>query len=203
MPKSPPTSVPPPADDPDAWVARHADELHRYARRRVATEHESEDLVQETLLAGWKRMRTLAAGEAPPDARWLNGVLKNKIADHYRRVFRERGAGDPGAELVSGEYEPNGHWEDARAPRDWVEPSVGDGRAASELREALARCLGFLPVAHSRVFLLREVEDLDIADIQKLTGHTATNLFVMLHRARAALRRCLEDNHFNAAGPSR
>lgn len=197
MPKR--AAVPPPSrPDPEAWVALHADELHRYARRRVATAHEAEDLVQETLLAGWKRLKADEPGAPAPDAKWLNGVLKHKIADHYRRLFRERGAGDPLAELVPGEYAPNGRWADTAAPKSWREPTVGDARAGVELREALERCLGFLPVAHSRVFMLREVEDLDIAEIEKLTGHTANHLFVMLHRARAALRRCLEENHFNA-----
>lgn len=203
MPKSAAAVSPPSRPDADAWVALHADALHRYARRRVATAHEAEDLVQETLLAGWKRLQSAPDGDPAPDARWLNGVLKNKIADHYRRLFRERGTGDPDAELVSGEYASNGRWEASSGPKAWREPGVADPRAQVELREALDRCLGFLPVAHSRVFLLREVEELDIADIQKLTGLTATNLFVMLHRARAALRRCLEENHFNAEGVSR
>lgn len=181
--------------DPDAWVSLHADHLFRYARSRLAGEHEAHDVVQETLIAGWRHREADPDGR-PPGAAWLKSVLRNKLADHYRRVYRERGAGRADLELTPGEYDRAGHWDDARAPKPWKEPAENDERGRIELREVLAMCLEKLPVSHARVFIMREAEAIDTAAIREITGITESNLFVMLHRARNALRRCLEENHF-------
>ncbi len=201
MPKSP-EEKDTPAPSADDWVNLHADTLFRYARSRVAGEHEARDLVQETLIAGWRARRDLPQG-APPGPAWLRTVMKNKIADHYRRVFRERGAGDPDAQLTPYEYDKVEHWDDKFSPRKWKEPSESDSRARLEIRETLDLCLAKLPVAHARAFMLREVESLETEEIRQITGLSESNLFVMLHRARSALRRCLEENHFVRKGPSR
>ena len=42
--------------DPARWVERHGDILFRYALVRLRNEHEAENLVQETFLAGLKAM---------------------------------------------------------------------------------------------------------------------------------------------------
>lgn len=192
-----------PAASPEDWVNRNADALYRYARSRLPGEHEAHDVVQETLIAGWRARRDMRDGE-PPSAAWLKSVLRNKLADHYRRVYRERGAGDPQADLgASEDYEKSGHWDDDHAPKRWVEPSEKDSRGRIELRETLDICIGKLPPAHARLFLMREAECLDTPEILALTGISESNLFVMLHRARLALRRCLEENHFTAKGLTR
>lgn len=178
-----------------AWVEAHADALLRSARRRVATDHEAKDLVQETLLAAWRiRMRDPRAPE--PDAPILHGILRNKVADHYRRVFRERGAPATAVTDAPADFDDAGHWDDARSPKRWREPSVEDERGRLELRESLSGCLEKLPVAQARVFLLREADGMDTAELLRITGLSETNLFVLLHRARLALRACLEKNHF-------
>ena len=41
-------------------------------------------------------------------------------------------------------------------------------------------------------FVLREVEELDTEEICKILDVTPTNFGVLLHRARARLRACLE-----------
>jgi RNA polymerase sigma-70 factor (ECF subfamily) len=45
-------------------------------------------------------------------------------------------------------------------------------------------------------FTLREMEDPSTEEICKVLNISATNLWVVLHRARAHLRRCLEMNWF-------
>lgn len=200
------TDRPPHASDgptrADAWVEQYADMLFRSARRRVGSDHEAQDIVQETLIAGWKSVRDKPGAE-PPGAAWLQGVLKHKVADHYRRVFRERGIGEPDANFGPATFDEAGHWDDARYPKKWKEPSVGDERGRIEIREMLDLCLGKLPLAHARVFLMREAEAMDSEEILRITGLSSSNLFVMLHRARSALRACLEQNHFAKGEPSR
>ena len=57
------------------------DWLRGQALRRLP-EHIVDDVVQETLLAGW---RGAATRERASARTWLNGVLRHKIADFYRR----------------------------------------------------------------------------------------------------------------------
>ena len=53
-----------------------------------------------------------------------------------------------------------------------------------------------LPAAASRVFFKREVMGADTDEICKEEAITPSNCWVMLHRARLALRECLDRNWF-------
>ena len=50
----------------------------------------------------------------------------------------------------------------------------------------------------SSAFALRELEGLGTEELCNVLGVTATNLWVILHRARMGLRRCLEGSGFGA-----
>ena len=60
-------------------------------------------------------------------------------------------------------------------------------------------CLEKLPPNTARVFMLREVMELESDEICKELKITATNLWVILYRARMLLRKCLEQNWFARA----
>ena len=57
-------------------------------------------------------------------------------------------------------------------------------------------CLDKLPPNTARVFIMREVMDLESDEICKELSITPTNLWVILYRARVSLRECLEQNWF-------
>ncbi len=60
----------------------------------------------------------------------------------------------------------------------------------------LAKCLEALPPNLQRAFTLREIDGADTKEICKVLSVTDTNLWVILHRARARLRECLETRWF-------
>ena len=60
-------------------------------------------------------------------------------------------------------------------------------------------CAGLMPVKTARVFVMREVMELSTEEICKELGITATNCWVMLHRARLSLRECLELKWFGGS----
>jgi RNA polymerase sigma-70 factor (ECF subfamily) len=64
------------------------------------------------------------------------------------------------------------------------------------LWEVLAHCLSALPQGLARGFVLREMEGLSSQEVCKVLQISSTNLWVMLHRARLSLRRCVERNWF-------
>jgi RNA polymerase sigma-70 factor (ECF subfamily) len=190
-----------PAADHSSELEAHRGYLLRVARLQLRDEALAEDVVQETLLAaisgrgfsGKSSLRT-----------WLTGILKHKIVDAIRRRQREPLAtsafGDLDSELDIDDFDAlfgtGGAWE--APPADW-----GDPHQALERREfldILELCLQKLPPNTARVFMMREVLELETVEICKELAITANNLWVILYRARMALRQCLEQNLFSQPG---
>src|SRR3954469_17019759 len=162
--------------------------LLRYARLQLRDEAAAEDAVQETLLAG-------LAGEAGFGGRsnlrtWLTGILKHKIVDIVRKSGRETSIGSD--EELEALFDARGHWIEFPAP--WTDPD--NSLEQKQFFVALEMCLDGLPAKTARVFMLREHMGLETDEICKELGITATHCWVLLHRARMALRRCLELNWF-------
>ncbi|HZI32614.1 MAG TPA: sigma factor, partial [Candidatus Binatia bacterium] len=78
-----PNPVARPQLNAEEWVASHGDYLFRHALARTGIQEVAEDLVQETFLAAWKSASRYAARAS--ERTWLLSILRNKIADHYRR----------------------------------------------------------------------------------------------------------------------
>ena len=55
-----------------------------------------------------------------------------------------------------------------------------------------------MPTRLAAAFTLREMEELSTEELTQQLETTPGNLGVLLHRARLALRRCLEVNWFHA-----
>jgi RNA polymerase sigma-70 factor, ECF subfamily len=193
---APPTSpsAHPAAPNPERWVDEHGDCLMGYAVLRVRKPDIAEDLVQETLLAAW-RSRERFRGQSS-ERTWLVGILKNKIADHFRRLGREQNFTD--LEFLSDEcpdrFEDN-YWIHERGPQEW-RPQVAAASGREEFWQAFRDCLRQLPPRVADVFMLREMDEQDTPEICRSLGITPANLWVMLHRARLALRQCLGSNWF-------
>jgi len=81
----------------------------------------------------------------------------------------------------------------AQQKRPGFPPSSGS--PANQLK-ALSDCLAGLPDRLSRIFMLRELDGMSTEDITDLLNITDANCWVMLHRARIYLRRCLEITWF-------
>ena len=172
--------------DPSRWVDEHGDALFRFALLRVRDPDLAADLVQDTFLSGIKAFEGFRGGSTIRT--WLTGILKHKIIDHYRRNKIEVVASDVGPEGTDLEHA------ESLAPA-WKESpeSLVENR---EFWEVFTQCLDGLPEAHRRAFSMREFDGLTGEEIRKVLNVTPSNLWVMLHRARTKLRRCLEMNWF-------
>jgi RNA polymerase sigma-70 factor (ECF subfamily) len=181
--------------DPATWVDAHGAALLAYATPRVRDQQTAEDLVQETFLAA------LQAGNFRGDAQertWLVAILRNKICDHFRRLARERtqANGEDLDPVADGQFtRVLEAW--TREPEKWA---VDDEALITnrEFWEIFHACLGALPSRQAAAFVLRMMEDVDAERVCQDLGVTATNLWVMLHRARCRLRACLEERWFTA-----
>jgi RNA polymerase sigma-70 factor (ECF subfamily) len=181
-------------NDPAQWLAEHGDTLFRYALARLGDQATAEDLVQETFLAALRTHRDFA--ERSAEQTWLVGILRHKIADHYRR--RNREPAEDSAEAASDcWFDARGHWR--AGPSRWPRNPTAmlEDR---EFWEVFKKCLAALPPQQAEAFCGRELDEKKIEELCAALEITATNLRVRLHRARLRLRRCLEANWFQTKG---
>jgi RNA polymerase sigma-70 factor (ECF subfamily) len=180
--------------NPDTWVDEHGDSLYRYALVRVRRPEVAEDLVQETLFVA---VRTHAKFRGSSSERnWLYGILKNKIFDYFRKLAQEVSFTD--LEFLENEmfhkFIDQG-WNHELGPAEW-KPDPEAALDRKEFWKMFGSCLDKLPARVAAVFVLREMEQMDTAQICEVLRISQNNLWVMLHRARMALRECLELNWF-------
>lgn len=181
--------------EPDIWLDQHGDVLFKYALVRLRDHSLAEEMVQETLLAALQSHRKFAGQSS--ERTWLVGILKHKIIDHFRRASRERPLENPEpvSDHVAQLFDQSGYWHHDRGPIDWGADPTRDFEH-KEFQKILERCLSELPQRTASAFALREMEEMTSEEICKVLDVTTTNLWVMLHRARAHMRHCLEMKWF-------
>jgi len=174
------------------WVKSHTGDLLRYARSRVRDPEVADDLVQVTFVSAWQTMERFAEESSPRT--WLFSILKHKLADHYRKVYRE-GKQVSGFEIVDDDpaataFVPTGHWTNTSKPTDLNGAFEPDEK--EQLDRALRHCLELLPDNLRGAVEMKYLLEKDSEEIQKTLGISATNYWQQLHRAKLKLRSCIE-----------
>lgn len=170
------------------WLEQHGNRLFAYAVARVGGDAAlAEDLVQETLLAGIRGYDRFQGNSSVET--WLTGILRRKIMDHYRASYRA------GANLAVDAY--SGILDDVVEARPWSSDAaqVYQNR---EFREVFDRCLANLSPPLAEAFIATIMDGLDTHQACNVLDITPTNLSVRVHRARLALRNCLQHRWFGS-----
>ena len=178
----------------DKWTDNYADYLFNYAVTRINDSEIAKDLVQETFFAGVKSAKTFEGKST--ERTWLVSILKRKIIDYYRKINSKKGQ----AEVRMNFYDDGdneGSWIEERAPQPWTESS-DHTIENEELRDQIESCIDGLPEKYAMVFRMKTIKEFDTEEICNESEITSSNLWVMIHRARTQLRKCLEDNWFNS-----
>ena len=175
--------------------------LFRHARLSVSDEGLAEDLVQETLIAVVEQF-SRHRGEATL-LTWATAILKNKVADWYRSPDRRRiveltTVDDSLEETVDALYGSDGRYVDP-VP-GWQQPENREEQR--QMMTVLERCLGNLPGQTGRVFMMREWLGFETVEICQRLGLSAENCRTILHRARTALRVCMQHRWIDAKASS-
>ena len=180
-------------------IEAHRPYLLRFALLQLRDPTAAEDAVQETLLAALQAGGRF--GGRSTVKTWLTGILKHKIIDQLRRQAREQPLERPDEESVDSDREvadglfgEDGHWQ--AFPADWEAPERS--LESAQFWAVFEMCVQDMPARAARVFVMREILELTTEEICKELGITATNCWVMLHRARLALRGCHETKWFKA-----
>lgn len=178
--------------DTAQWVDRYADYLFNYAITRVNDTYIAEELVQETFIAGLKSMKNFK-GEAT-ERTWLISILKRKIIDQYRKAHSKKGQAEVRMDFTKVSDNEG----------DWLEERVEDRNSLNaesnfenkELGLAIEICLEKLPLKQAEIFKQKTILEQETETICKEHNITASNLWVIIHRARVQLMQCLNDDWF-------
>jgi len=176
-------------------VTRHSGPLLRVATSLVRDRAVAEEAVQETWLAVLTGLSTFEGRSS--FRTWLFQILVNKARTRVKREGRtvpfsalaEREAAD-GRPVDADRFDHSGAWREP--PSSWTEEDPERLAIGSETRAAVEAAIRELPEAQRAVITLRDVEGLETEEICNVLGVTVTNQRVLLHRARARVRRALE-----------
>jgi RNA polymerase sigma-70 factor (ECF subfamily) len=156
-------------------VDRHARVCLRFATRMLGSQHDAEDVAQETFV---RAHRALARYDEQMAFRtWLMSILINRcrtaLLHRHRRLSRvvldEQAVGD------------------AR---------VESGAADAALRDAIQRALAKLDADQREAFLLKHVESLSYEEMAAATGVGISALKMRVRRACERLQTLLEEDRY-------
>jgi RNA polymerase sigma-70 factor (ECF subfamily) len=176
-------------------VERYQAPMLRLAAGHVPSRAIAEEVVQETWLAvlsGLDRFEGRASLKT-----WIFRILVNRAISRGRRERRsvpmsvfedDEGRPTVDAGRFLGDDHPRwpGHW--AVSPASW-EAVPEDKLLGREARELVSAAIARLPARQQQVMVLRDVEGWDAAEVCDALELSEANQRVLLHRARAKVRK--------------
>jgi RNA polymerase sigma-70 factor, ECF subfamily len=155
--------------------------VYMMALSYMKNEADAEDVAQEAFLKAFHHLAGFRS-EAKFST-WLVGIALNEARSRLRRE------GAVHMESIDDTLEEGGHVSPA-VLRDWREvPSEALER--KEVRQILQKAITSLPEKYREVFLLRDVEELNVVETAAVLSISVGNVKVRLHRARIMLQKQL------------
>ena len=155
-------------------AASHLDRLHAYARRRVQSDADADDLGQETLIRGWQRFDQLRDVTAMRS--WFYRILTTLWAEQYR-TRRRRMELVPITRLEA-------HHDEMIAS---MEPGPLQALLARQTGEAVHAALAALPQDYAAAVELHDIEGFRYREIAEITGVPIGTVMSRIARGRRLL----------------
>jgi RNA polymerase sigma-70 factor (ECF subfamily) len=169
-----------PSLDFEHLVTPHLDALLRTAQRLTASSVDAEDLVQETLLKGYRFFGRFEEGTN--FKAWIFKILMNAFVNTYRARRRQKFA-------TEGEFDEE--WGDPKANQPQVDAETFSARERAALEtvdDRIKQALIELPESLRIVFMLSTLEDLKYREIADILDCPVGTVMSRLFRARAMLK---------------
>lgn len=162
-------------------MRRLGPELFAYARRILDDPHLAEDVLQDTFLGAFQTMERFDARHSSLRG-WVFGILRHKVVDAVRRrgIRWTVSLDDP----EEGGFREDGHWKTGQRFPVWDEHQ--------EILQVVRECLDHLPHNQREAVILRSIRELSSQEAADVLGMPEPALRQLLHRARQALRRCVD-----------
>jgi RNA polymerase sigma-70 factor (ECF subfamily) len=166
------------ADAFRAIIKTHNQRLYRIARGVVRNDSEAEDIVQEAYVRAFAALATFR-GDASL-ATWLSRIVINEALGRLRKRRRTVAMpANPEAQIIQFPLNPSDDPERTMAQR--------------QILRLVERATDNLPDVYRTVFIARVIEGLNIEETADLLGVRPETVKTRLHRARALVRKALDD----------
>jgi RNA polymerase sigma-70 factor (ECF subfamily) len=144
--------------------------LFRFIAKRIgADEKITEEIMEETMVAAWRGLRTFRFKSSY--FTWLCRIALNKIADYYRDQVHQ------GSRIVVPLI-------DAITQKDEESLSPEENLALKELRKSVNDCLNLLPYEKRRLLWFRYWKDMSYAEISRIMGISERAVEGKLYRVK-------------------
>ena len=164
-------------------VRTYSGRLLAVTRRILNNDEEARDALQDTFLSAFRAIQHFDGNSRL--STWLHRIAVNAALMKVRS--RKRKAERSIEELLPS-FREDGHH--AEGFVSW-EPPVDVAMEIAHTRQLVRECIAELPEQYRMVLMMRDIEDIDTADIAAMLGVTPNAVKIRLHRARQALRTLL------------
>lgn len=165
-------------------VSDYGGRMLAVARRMLRHEEEARDAVQEAFLLAFRGLPRFA-GQSRIGT-WLHRIVVNAA---LMKLRSRRARPEESIEPLLPTFLEDGHA--THSYRPWPE-SAEQLLARSEVRSLVRASIDRLPPTYRTVLLLRDIEELDTAEVAGLLEISPNAVKIRLHRARQALRELLD-----------
>ncbi len=173
--------------DPGAFedlVRAYGDSVYGFGIRMCGEREDAKDVLQDTLLQAFRKLRTLKHPEALKS--WIFRVAANACL-----MKRRRGKYAPDREVSLDELAPRDAADaEAEIPDTAELPDASLER--EEIRAEVRAAIEEIPPHYRVVLLLRDMEHLSSREVSEVLDLPETAVKMRLHRARLMVRRALE-----------
>lgn len=181
------------------WVDLYSDKMYSWALHKTNNVETAEDLVQDSFLIAFQSIHKFE-GKSEPKT-WLFAILNNKIADYYRKVYKQatvtesQMGNDNTKSFFENIFDKDEHWKKEQQPKEWHTEEVNLLDDA-DFNNILQSCMSNLPANWMAALQLKYLDEKKGELICQELQVSPTNFWQILHRAKLQLRKCLETHWF-------
>ncbi|HSO00131.1 MAG TPA: sigma-70 family RNA polymerase sigma factor, partial [Candidatus Nanopelagicales bacterium] len=150
-----------------ALLREHGAALRKFLARRGVDDDDTDDLLQEIILAAW-RMRDTYDPRSAQLRTWLFAIAVNQVSHYHDRAHRR--------------YEQR--WPERLSPTDTAQPDPELALIQRDQVKLLHELLDKLPKERRQVFVLHELEDMTIPEIARALNISPNTASSRLRLAR-------------------
>jgi RNA polymerase sigma-70 factor, ECF subfamily len=165
----------------ETMVHRYTNQMLATAHRLLGSKHDAQDAVQQAFISVFKAIRGF--NEEARLSTWLHKIVVNAALAQLRS--RHRIVPDLLLEHLRTESDA---LDQQAGGSSWVSHGSEQAMAAQETREMVRTCIDQLPESYRSVLFLRDIRELDTAEVAERLAISPNAIKIRLHRARQILK---------------
>jgi RNA polymerase sigma-70 factor, ECF subfamily len=163
-------------------MRRNNQRLFRAALQILRNREDAEDAVQSAYLKAFAAIRSFAGRSSL--STWLTRIVTNNALAHARSARRRRSLLEDSEVPILDEYRE-------MLMRGSMSASPEQSVARSQIKQIVTDAINQLPAPFRAVFVLRQIEELDVVEVAERLGIPAATVKTRHLRARRRLQRLL------------